>query len=400
LDVGCFQPYKHIYKEEIERLIRGGEYTFDRQEFFFCLANVRNRALKASTIQSAWRKAGLAPPYSRETIDPVIHALDRANNRARGGARSETPVLGEALEQNQAKGGPQTPSPAGSRHSQLVSSDLETPRHPNDFLRGGEKLLRHLNGNERAAEYLGKLIQGAAEMGCLAERMSEALSETKAAGRARAARPRTTRISSQGGVVRLQDGLRNAVLKTQEQQEKEKREEEARQEREKKRRDREEQKERKAQWMRAKKHRIAHRKAIELSGKTRSKLVEERKRTAREQLANGEPIDVDGLTWIERETLYVRPAPRGHTVPQRDPEEQEAHALTILQTHAYGAIQDDLDRRLLTESMQQISWRRVEEEESWIIAGCWRKVTPPSSRPATPSTPTDDYYSIYDEDMD
>jgi DDE superfamily endonuclease len=98
LDIGCFQLYKHIYKEEIERLIRRGEYTFDRQEFFFCLANVRNRALTASTIQSAWRKAGLAPPYSRETIDPVIHALDRANNRARGGARSEALVLGEALE--------------------------------------------------------------------------------------------------------------------------------------------------------------------------------------------------------------------------------------------------------------------------------------------------------------
>jgi hypothetical protein len=117
LDVGCFQPLKHQHSVAIESQVRGGEYTFDRVEFFELLAGIRNKAFLPNTIKSAWRKCGLAYPFNPSVVTHVLELLQTENERL---ARPKTPD--------------QDAFPASS-------SLPNTPHRPADSSRRGRKLI-------------------------------------------------------------------------------------------------------------------------------------------------------------------------------------------------------------------------------------------------------------------
>jgi len=60
-DVAVFGPLKTAYREQVERLFRGGAGTIGKQHFTLLYSRARATAMTARNIRSAWSKAGLVP---------------------------------------------------------------------------------------------------------------------------------------------------------------------------------------------------------------------------------------------------------------------------------------------------------------------------------------------------
>jgi len=60
-DVAVFGPLKTAYREQVEKLFRGGAGTIGKQHFPLLYSRARDIALTERTIRSAWSKAGLFP---------------------------------------------------------------------------------------------------------------------------------------------------------------------------------------------------------------------------------------------------------------------------------------------------------------------------------------------------
>jgi hypothetical protein len=61
LDVGVFQPYKHWHRKAVQYAIRSLDYDYTISSFFRDLDDIRTNTFKKSTIQGAFRKAGIYP---------------------------------------------------------------------------------------------------------------------------------------------------------------------------------------------------------------------------------------------------------------------------------------------------------------------------------------------------
>ena len=71
LDVTCFQPFKHHYAQAIDQTFFLSCDDFDKLEFLNLIHDVRIKALKESTIKSAWKRAGLISYDSCLVIEPL-----------------------------------------------------------------------------------------------------------------------------------------------------------------------------------------------------------------------------------------------------------------------------------------------------------------------------------------
>ena len=60
-DVGVFAPLKAAYRDEVERLFRGGENTVSKEHFTLLYSPARDRAFSKRNITSAWAATGLFP---------------------------------------------------------------------------------------------------------------------------------------------------------------------------------------------------------------------------------------------------------------------------------------------------------------------------------------------------
>jgi hypothetical protein len=67
LDVMVFQPYKHYHAEAIDAATRTGCSDFNKLEFLAAITSIRKKALKSTTIKSAFRQTGLIP-YNTEIV--------------------------------------------------------------------------------------------------------------------------------------------------------------------------------------------------------------------------------------------------------------------------------------------------------------------------------------------
>ena len=77
LDLVVFQPYKHWHGEAIDSAIRRGAEEFDKLDFLSNLAEIREKTFKKTTIQSAWRKAGIIPWNPQIVIDRAQKQWDK-----------------------------------------------------------------------------------------------------------------------------------------------------------------------------------------------------------------------------------------------------------------------------------------------------------------------------------
>lgn len=60
-DVAVFAPLKTAYREQVERLYRGGAEVIGKQHFTLLYSHAREAAITARNIRAGWSKAGLFP---------------------------------------------------------------------------------------------------------------------------------------------------------------------------------------------------------------------------------------------------------------------------------------------------------------------------------------------------
>lgn len=60
-DVGVFGPLKAAYRDEVERLYRGGANTVGKEHFTSLYSPTREKVLTSRNIKSGWGKSGLYP---------------------------------------------------------------------------------------------------------------------------------------------------------------------------------------------------------------------------------------------------------------------------------------------------------------------------------------------------
>lgn len=105
-DVGVFGPLKAAYREQVERLYRGGANTVGKQHFTSLYSRAREQALTPRNIKSGWAKAGLYP-FSPDKVlggtkKPLakLHIPQECEVNAGScprGDELQTPVTSEAL---------------------------------------------------------------------------------------------------------------------------------------------------------------------------------------------------------------------------------------------------------------------------------------------------------------
>lgn len=114
-DVAVFGPLKTAYREQVERLFRGGAGTIGKQHFTLLYSRARATAMTARNIRSAWSKTGLVPlnpqrvlrsleappPLVPEPLCPpasVGPLIRRSSNMHRSPMTLKTPTSASSLE--------------------------------------------------------------------------------------------------------------------------------------------------------------------------------------------------------------------------------------------------------------------------------------------------------------
>ena len=100
-DVGIFGRLKAAYREQVEKLYRGGANTVGKQHFTSLYSRAREQALTSRNIKSGWSKTGLYPfsPHRvlKDTQKPLVELRVPGDNDTTGAEILPTPVTSEAL---------------------------------------------------------------------------------------------------------------------------------------------------------------------------------------------------------------------------------------------------------------------------------------------------------------
>jgi hypothetical protein len=106
-DVGVFGPLKMAYREEVEKLYRGGSDAIGKQHFTLLYDRARQKAFSQRNILSGWSKAGLRPFNPQKVLDgiqkPVVNSSSttltapKTIHDVKGAQLPDTPVTADAL---------------------------------------------------------------------------------------------------------------------------------------------------------------------------------------------------------------------------------------------------------------------------------------------------------------
>jgi hypothetical protein len=106
-DVGVFGPLKAAYREEVEKLYRGGSDTIGKQHFTLLYDRARQKAFSQRNILAGWSKAGLRPFNPQRVLSevqkPIVNSVSTVltiNNPNHDMTLPElpnTPVTADAL---------------------------------------------------------------------------------------------------------------------------------------------------------------------------------------------------------------------------------------------------------------------------------------------------------------
>ena len=190
-DVGLFGPYKHHFTEMVNEAVRIGYTTIGKQEFLSMLAQARAKAMKPSTIISAFKRAGIEPINAQLTINAALGTLAPV---AAEDARPVTPPCDDLSEY------PETPNTCRCTKKQgqwLLDAYTDDSRSKDDM-----------------ARVLSPYVRGTRVQSILLEHTTKTLSQTKAARHAQEKARKTKKWHcSAGAGGRLMVGeARDAVL--------------------------------------------------------------------------------------------------------------------------------------------------------------------------------------------
>jgi hypothetical protein len=144
-DIGVFGPLKAAYRDQVERLYRGGANTVCEEHFTSLYSPARDKALTPRNIESSWIEAGLFPfnPYRalKDIQKPLVELTVPIADTAGSCPQDEvllTPVT------------PVTPVKADALRS--LHSLIEKDAHANDET-SKQRLQRRLQKFASAARY-------------------------------------------------------------------------------------------------------------------------------------------------------------------------------------------------------------------------------------------------------
>jgi hypothetical protein len=80
LDVGVFQVCKHYHQKDIRKRLAYGGVDYGKLDFLNGLFSIRAKAMKSSTIESSWEKAGLVPYNPSLVLDNMPDPITSATN--------------------------------------------------------------------------------------------------------------------------------------------------------------------------------------------------------------------------------------------------------------------------------------------------------------------------------
>jgi hypothetical protein len=87
-DISVFAPLKEAYRDEVERLERGGIGTIGKEHFTYLYTPARERALTSRNIRAEWAKAGLFP----FNPDKVLSDIPKPHAKLTGSKNNEVRV--------------------------------------------------------------------------------------------------------------------------------------------------------------------------------------------------------------------------------------------------------------------------------------------------------------------
>jgi len=97
-DVGVFGPLKAAYREEVERLYRGGAGTIGKQHFTSLYYPTQQKTLTSRNIKAGWLKAGLRP-FNPDRVVSTIQKPLTEDIPQRGKVKAELYSQSEVLKQ-------------------------------------------------------------------------------------------------------------------------------------------------------------------------------------------------------------------------------------------------------------------------------------------------------------
>lgn len=211
LDVRIFQPYKHYHTQAIEDATRLGCAEFDKVEFLAALKSIRTKALKESTIRSAFKACGLVPYNPKVVLEKLYQseAPALAKPMLCEDPADSLPLLPTIDKQSQTA----NQNPATPLHSDAIPpSDPHTPQSAGSLKRLSDKILSEVDTlssprkKQITAFVKGALIQATA--GSLA---MQHMANTTAAEKARAHRNRagSKRHLQKGGILYVDSATRS-----------------------------------------------------------------------------------------------------------------------------------------------------------------------------------------------
>jgi hypothetical protein len=131
-DVGPFAPLKTAYREQVERLNRGGVDTVGKEHFTYLYSPARDRALTQRNIRAGWSATGLFPFNPERVLKDVPEPQAKViNQRAKA---PSTSLLDEALHTPITPVTPVTTEAITSLHSLIIGDTHVLDRTSRDRL--------------------------------------------------------------------------------------------------------------------------------------------------------------------------------------------------------------------------------------------------------------------------
>jgi hypothetical protein len=157
LDLRVFNPYKHFHRRQVNEKADLGCEHYNIAEFLAGLPAVRKEAFKASTIQHAFREAGIVP-YNPDIVLRKMQELHRA---------TDVPSSATVSQER-----PSTPPPVAGP-SRLPATVYVTPTKPKEFVKMHEDLKAMDKNSSDYPVVQDKFQRGSVTMALKAGRIEE-----------------------------------------------------------------------------------------------------------------------------------------------------------------------------------------------------------------------------------
>jgi len=113
-DVGIFGPLKTAYREQVEKLYRGGANTIGKQHFTLLYSRARAVAITPRNIKSSWSKSGLFPFNPDRVLGEIQKPQEGALSPRTDAIPESNPLCDETLQ-----------TPTTSNNLSLLRSKIE-----------------------------------------------------------------------------------------------------------------------------------------------------------------------------------------------------------------------------------------------------------------------------------